>query len=325
MGRNLGENGPTSMGFDTSKVECYNYHRKGNFARACRSPKDPRRNVAVEPQRRNVPVETSTSNALFHNVTAEEQERVDLKLNLEKFQTSSKNLNEMFSSETDESLPSSLVYARYQSREGYHAFPPPYTGTFMPPKPDLVFHDAPNVNETVHSAFNVKLSPTKSDKDLSHTHRPSAPIIEEWVSDSKDDYEAELPQNAPSFAQSTEQVKTPRPSVKTVEHSILTANHKTDIPKPKSHGNNMNRKACFVLVLTRSNLVPLTAAKPVTTAVPPPHVTIPRSAKIVVTKPYSPPRRNINHRPSPKTSNFPPKVATVKAPMVNVVKGVQGD
>nr|GEY99755.1 hypothetical protein [Tanacetum cinerariifolium] len=72
----------------------------------------------------------------------------------------------------------------------------------MPPKPDLVFHTAPNVNETVHTAFNVELSPTKPDIELSH--RPSAPIIEDWVSDSKDDSEAELPQNAHSFVQPTE-------------------------------------------------------------------------------------------------------------------------
>nr|GEU78118.1 hypothetical protein [Tanacetum cinerariifolium] len=63
-GKNLGANGPTSIGFDMSKVECYNCHMKGYFARECRSPKDTRRNVAAEPQRRNVPVETSTSNAL---------------------------------------------------------------------------------------------------------------------------------------------------------------------------------------------------------------------------------------------------------------------
>nr|GEU86823.1 hypothetical protein [Tanacetum cinerariifolium] len=62
--RNLRANGPTSLGFDMSKVECYKCHRKGNFARKCRSPKDSRRNGADEPQRRNVPVETSTSNAL---------------------------------------------------------------------------------------------------------------------------------------------------------------------------------------------------------------------------------------------------------------------
>nr|GFC41975.1 hypothetical protein [Tanacetum cinerariifolium] len=64
-GRNLGANGPTSMGFDMAKVECYNCHRKGHFARECRSPKDSRRTAVAEPQRRSVPVETSTSNALF--------------------------------------------------------------------------------------------------------------------------------------------------------------------------------------------------------------------------------------------------------------------
>nr|GEW29387.1 hypothetical protein [Tanacetum cinerariifolium] len=58
-GRNLGANGPTSMGFDMAKVECYNCHRKGHFARECRSPKDSRRTAVAEPQRRNVPVETS--------------------------------------------------------------------------------------------------------------------------------------------------------------------------------------------------------------------------------------------------------------------------
>nr|GEZ51229.1 ribonuclease H-like domain-containing protein [Tanacetum cinerariifolium] len=62
--RNRGANGPTSMGFNMSKVECYNCHMKVHFARECRSPKDPRRPDTAEPQRRTVPVETSTSNAL---------------------------------------------------------------------------------------------------------------------------------------------------------------------------------------------------------------------------------------------------------------------
>nr|GFA39778.1 hypothetical protein [Tanacetum cinerariifolium] len=63
-GRNLGVNGSTSMGFDMAKVECYNCHRKGHFAKECRSSKDTRRPTVAEPQRRSVPVETSTSNAL---------------------------------------------------------------------------------------------------------------------------------------------------------------------------------------------------------------------------------------------------------------------
>nr|GEX58031.1 hypothetical protein [Tanacetum cinerariifolium] len=281
----------------------------------------------------------------------------------------------MFSSESDISMPASPKYDRYQSGEAYHVVPPQYIGTFMQPKPDLVFHDAPNVNETAHTAFNVELSPTKHDKDLSHTHMPSTPIIEDWVSDSEDESEAEPLQNDPSFVQTTEQVKTHRPYVKPVEHSIPAANHKIDIPKPKILRNSRNKKACFVCkslthmikdcnyyekkmaqthvrnhaqrgnhqhyarmthpnpqrhvvpttVLTKSKLVPLTAARPVTTAVPQHHVTRLRPAKTVVTKPYSPPRRNINQRPSPKPSNFSLKVTIVKAPMFNAVKGVQGN
>nr|GFC19682.1 hypothetical protein [Tanacetum cinerariifolium] len=49
-GRNLGANSPTSMSFD--------------MAKECRSPKDSRRTAIAEPQRRDVPVETLTSNAL---------------------------------------------------------------------------------------------------------------------------------------------------------------------------------------------------------------------------------------------------------------------
>nr|GEU50589.1 ribonuclease H-like domain-containing protein [Tanacetum cinerariifolium] len=63
-GRNLGDNRVTTMGFDMSKVEFYNCHGKGHFARECRSPKDTRRTGAAEPKRRNALVETSTSNAL---------------------------------------------------------------------------------------------------------------------------------------------------------------------------------------------------------------------------------------------------------------------
>nr|GEW65337.1 hypothetical protein [Tanacetum cinerariifolium] len=116
---------------------------------------------------------------------------------------------------TDESLPASPINARYQLGEEYPVVPPPYTGIFMPPKPELVFNDAPNVHETVHTAFNIELHPTKPDKELSH--RPSTPIIEDWVSDSEDDYEAELSQNTPSFVHPIEQAKTPKSSIKPIE------------------------------------------------------------------------------------------------------------
>nr|GEW09625.1 hypothetical protein [Tanacetum cinerariifolium]GEW16437.1 hypothetical protein [Tanacetum cinerariifolium] len=48
IGRNLGANGPTSLGFDMSKVECYTCHMKEHFVKECRSLKDSRRNGVVE-------------------------------------------------------------------------------------------------------------------------------------------------------------------------------------------------------------------------------------------------------------------------------------
>nr|GFB42811.1 ribonuclease H-like domain-containing protein [Tanacetum cinerariifolium] len=45
-GKNLGASGTVSMGFDMSKVECYNCHKKGYFARECRSPNDQSRGGA---------------------------------------------------------------------------------------------------------------------------------------------------------------------------------------------------------------------------------------------------------------------------------------
>nr|GEV28387.1 retrovirus-related Pol polyprotein from transposon TNT 1-94 [Tanacetum cinerariifolium] len=246
-GINLGANGPTSMGFDMSKVECYNYHRKRHFARECRSPKDSRRIGAANPQRRTVPVETSTSNALVSQCDAldsvearllvykqnesvfeenikllnievqlrdtalvtlrqklekAEQERDDLKLKLDKFQTSSKNLTELLASQTNEKTGLGynlqvLTQAMFEPNGGYHAVPPPYIGTCMPPKPDLVFNTAPTAVETDHLALNIHLSPTKPKQDLSHITRPIAPIIEDWVSDFEDESETKALYNSP--------------------------------------------------------------------------------------------------------------------------------
>nr|GEU73088.1 putative ribonuclease H-like domain-containing protein [Tanacetum cinerariifolium] len=322
-GRNLDANGTTAIGFDMSKVEFYNCHRRGHFARECKSPRD---NMNKDTQRRTVLVETSTSNAFSHfdvlshkscldsvearlvvyqqneNVFEEDikqlkldvmlkdnalvelkkkfekakKEKDKLKLTLEKFQTSLKNLskllenkitnktslgydnqvfnshvfdcNELSSSESDDSVPISPVNDRYKSGEGYHAVPPPYTRTFMPPKSDLVFHYAPTASETVPNVVNVEPSTTKPTKDMSQSNRPSAPIIENWVIDSEDESEGEpMPtQKAPSFVQTSKHVKTPRTSVKPIEPPKQAKNLRIDNHKSRGHKHSWNRKACFV-------------------------------------------------------------------------------
>ncbi|GJT22307.1 ribonuclease H-like domain-containing protein [Tanacetum coccineum] len=62
-GRNLNFNGKETVGFDKTKVECYNYHRRGHFARECRAPRN-QGNRNGDGPRKNAPVDTSTTNAL---------------------------------------------------------------------------------------------------------------------------------------------------------------------------------------------------------------------------------------------------------------------
>nr|GEV41970.1 hypothetical protein [Tanacetum cinerariifolium] len=241
---------------------------------------------------------------------------------------------------------------RSQPSGGYHAVPPPITRTFMPPKPNLVFHTAPITVKTDHSAFTIQLSTFKPAHDLSHTNRPIAPIIEDWVSDFEDESETKAPQIVPSFVQSSKQVKTPRHFVQPVVTSIPAATPKPTSPKSNSSGKRKNRKTCFMCknvnhlikdydchakkmaqptprnythrVLTQSKPVFNTAVRPVSAVVPNIMMTRPRLFHLIITKSKSPIRRYITRSPSPKTSNLPLRVTAAKAPVVSATQGMQG-
>nr|GEW55896.1 retrovirus-related Pol polyprotein from transposon TNT 1-94 [Tanacetum cinerariifolium] len=134
------------------------------------------------------------------------KEKYDLKLKLEKFETSSKNLTNLLNSQLSSKDKNGLGYDsqltkrdlsnksdvfestsdssvnknkkdnnqandRYKVGEGYHAIPPPYTGNFMPPRPDLSFAGLDDfvfksaISEPITSVHETKTSTSKTSKE----------------------------------------------------------------------------------------------------------------------------------------------------------------
>nr|GEX09943.1 hypothetical protein [Tanacetum cinerariifolium] len=116
------------------------------------------------------------------------KERDDLKFTLEKFKGSSKNLCRLLDSRQSDKSKTGLGYdsqgvdtqvlenqvnEKYNSCEGYHVVPPPYTGNFMPPKPDLVFTDEHVVSESITSLPDDEEEDVSQPKIEKKTAKPS--------------------------------------------------------------------------------------------------------------------------------------------------------
>ncbi|GKD11364.1 putative ribonuclease H-like domain-containing protein, partial [Tanacetum coccineum] len=151
-----------------------------------------------------------------------EKERDDLKLTLEKFENSFKNLSKLLDSQVSDKFKTGIGYDsqgfdsqvfdsqvndKYKTSEGYHVVPPPYTGNFMPLKPDLVLADKDEYvfSKSVTSVPTVATSEVKtSELKLKSV---SEPPIEDWISDSEKENETEFKykQRKPSFAKGNPQ------------------------------------------------------------------------------------------------------------------------
>nr|GFA45053.1 hypothetical protein [Tanacetum cinerariifolium] len=229
--------------------------------------------------------------------------------------------------------PPSNLYDRFVPSGGYHAVPPPVTGTFMPPKPDLVFHTPPS-DENEHLAFNVS-------KDVS------------------------------SFAQSSELVKSPRYSGQLFQAPIPVAPTVPLRSNPHSKGCRRTKKACFVCKSVdhlikdcdfyarklahrtyalrdihkqyapvnhskfplhkvppaappQSQLVLTTAARTVSVVKPIFSMTRPKLASRAIFKSKSPLRRHLPHQPSSNLSNSPSRVTVAKASVVSAAQDKKG-
>nr|GEX36176.1 hypothetical protein [Tanacetum cinerariifolium] len=323
---------------------------KGDFARECRSPKDSRRTGASEPQRRTVPVETSTSNALVSQVDGTRS--YDWSYQAE--EEPANFVLMVFSSSSSDNEPASPKSASSGKRRNRKA-------CFMCKSLDHLIKDCDYHAKKMAQIITRNHAHKGNHKHYAQMtrHNPQKHMVRAAV----------LTQSKPVSITAVRLISAAVPKIKPIETSIPAATPAPASLKSTSSSKRRNRKACFVCksvdhlikdcdyhakkmaqptqrnyahrgnhkqyallphkkpqkyvlptaVLTQTKPVFNIAVRPVSAVVPRIMVTRPRLAHPIVTKSKSPIRRHITRNPSPKTSNSPPRVTAAQAP---VDKGV---
>ncbi|GJU30937.1 ribonuclease H-like domain-containing protein [Tanacetum coccineum] len=256
-GRKLTVNGNETISFDKSKVECYNCHKRGHFAREYRAPRNQDNKNKESSRRKEGPnyalmafsSDSEVSNdSIFSKSCLEtvellksqndqllkdlkkfelmvlgyktglesveeklevykanksiylqdinglkfeihigeitirelrkkletvQKEKDGIQLNVDKFEHASKSLNKLIECQIVDNYKKGLGY------ENYNAVPPPYTGNFMPPTPDLSFTGLDGfVNKPV--VENSKAMSSKKEPKVVRKY-DDALSIKEWV------------------------------------------------------------------------------------------------------------------------------------------------
>ncbi|GJW67454.1 hypothetical protein Tco_0121878 [Tanacetum coccineum] len=279
-GRNLNFNGKETVGFNKTKVKCYNCHMRdgiGGYDWSFQAEEGPtnfalmaytsqsssssdsevhtcskdcyqmglesleariviheKNEVVYEEDiaflKYDVQVKDISIKNLKNQLEEALKEKDDLKLKLEKFEESSKNLTKLINSQIsakdkaglgydsqinesevvhsvfnsrESDVDDSPVNDRFKTGEGFHAVPPPYTGNYMPSRPNLSFA---GLDDSVYKTkvSETKNSVSKTSKDIIEkpkTVRPSAPIIKDWDTDSNNDsvFRPKSDQTIPKF------------------------------------------------------------------------------------------------------------------------------
>nr|GEU90368.1 ribonuclease H-like domain, reverse transcriptase, RNA-dependent DNA polymerase [Tanacetum cinerariifolium] len=216
--RKLKFNGKEPVDFDKIKVECFNYQTRGHFARDCRIARNPgnrgidagnaryrgsdngKRPAKEEDEKTLVVKDGLGTYDWSYQLEEEATEFARMAFTSNHSSSSSLNSEEeatktVFDNHSSDK-ENSLANDRFKKGEGFHTVPPPLTGNYMPPKPDLSFA---GLDDSIYK-FKISETITSLSKDVQDVPEPStifvekpkevrtsAPLIQEWDTNSDND------------------------------------------------------------------------------------------------------------------------------------------
>nr|GEV34563.1 ribonuclease H-like domain-containing protein [Tanacetum cinerariifolium] len=274
---------------------------KGHFVKECRSPRDSRRNGATEPHRRTVPeepanyalIDFSSSSSSFDNKVVSFSKACS---------KAYAQLHSQYDKLTADFRKTQFDVISYQTGlESVEAILLVYKQN------EYVFEENIQLLNLEHVEPSIPVDTPKpaSPKPTSPGKRRNRKAC--FVCKSLDHLIKDCDYHAKKMAQPV----TRNHAHRSIHKQYASLTH-----------TNLQKHMVPTAVFTQSKPVPITAVRPFSAVVPKFKVTRPRHAAPIVTKTKSPIRRHITRSPSLKVSNYPSRVTTVKASLVNAAQGL---
>ncbi|GJY90214.1 hypothetical protein Tco_0505410 [Tanacetum coccineum] len=253
--------------------------------------------------KRDASFKDSKINALNIQIEKLKKEKESNQIKIDNFENASKSLDKLIGSQISDNNRKGV---------GYNAVPPPPTGLFAPPTIDLSNFGLKEFQQPEFEGYGFKANKGVCENSSNEIKKTTdALIIEDWVSDcDEDDSEVMMVQKPVlnNVKKGTGQKK-----VRPVWNNAMRVNHQ--------NFSNSRRNFVPTAVLTKSGIVPVSAARPINTVAPKSFVNAAKTRPNAFQKSHSLSRRPFYQQTALKNRNLNDKVNTAKINSVNTAKG----